>query len=136
MGGLLQALVKGNKQLPPPDSAVFVINKWDILCQQQNEGQRENFLSRTRQEIAKRWPGFKDRQLITMNSRLAARMREMGETTDDLQNLCDAITAVLPVGMDYLVVRALRYVVSFKKLFLLCLHSSMNCVFQPSALTH
>ena len=110
MGGLLKAIIKGNKQLPPPDAAIFVINKWDILCQQQDSAQQENFLNLMRREIASRWPGFKERQLITMNARLAARMREMGETTDDLQKLCDAITRVLPIGMDYMVVRALKYV--------------------------
>jgi predicted GTPase len=110
VGGLLKAIIKGNKQLPPPDAAIFVVNKWDILCQQQNAEEQEEFLNKTRKEIATRWPGFKERQLITMNARLAASLSEKGGTTDDLQKLYDAITRVLPIGMDYMVVRALKYV--------------------------
>lgn len=111
MGGLLKAIVKGTARVPPPDAAIFVINKWDILCTQQKPDEREKFLNLMRHEIASRWPGFKDRQLITMDSRLAAQMREQGVTTSDLQQLCNAISNVLPVGMDYMVIRSIKYVV-------------------------
>lgn len=105
MGGLLQVITKFNQQ-KPTCPAVFVLNKWDIVCQEHNYQEMESCLNRTRHAISLRWPGLKDWQLITMNARLAAKMQGMGETTEDLHNLCDAITDLLPIGTDSLLLDA------------------------------
>jgi hypothetical protein len=94
---------------PPPDSALFVISKWDIVCQQLSEQQRQEFLDKVAINIAVRWHGFKPHQIITMNSKLAAQARELGTSTNDIKNLCRGVTEILPQGMDNMLLKALRY---------------------------
>lgn len=106
-GGLLSAVARGTQMSPPPDSALFVISKWDIVCQQLSEQQRQEFLDKVAINIAVRWHGFKPHQIITMNSKLAAQARELGTSTNDIKNLCRGVTEILPQGMDNMLLKAL-----------------------------
>ena len=109
-GGLLRAVVRGTKEAPPPESALFVANKWDILMQQEaSDTERQDFITKTVKGIQTRWPGFKRQQLITMNSRLAGQAQSIGWTTDDMKNFIEAMKAMLPKGIHYMMKKSLRY---------------------------
>ena len=106
----MKAVVRGTKEAPPPESALFVANKWDILMQQQpSERERQEFLKRSVMGIQSRWPGFKQQQLFPMNSRLAGKAQSIGWTTVDMKNFTEAMKSMLPKGMHYMMKKSLRY---------------------------
>lgn len=112
VGGLLRTVVKATNSLPPPGSALFVVNKWDLLVQQLSTAEQQQFLHRMGQCLAARWPGFDaSKQLLTMNAKLAAQAQELGSTTDDVQKLCDGVVSILPSGVHYMLLRGVRFVV-------------------------
>lgn len=100
---------------PLAGSALFVVNKWDMLIQQQNEEEQEEFLTKVAYNISRRWPGFnREQQLVTMNSRLAAQAQELGTASEDMQKLCSRIADMLPVGMDNMLLKCIRYMISIQ----------------------
>ena len=109
-GGLLRAVFSGSKDAPPPQSALFLLNKWDILAQEiRSEDDRQEFITRTVEGIQSRWPGFKRQQLLTMNSKLAGIAQGIGWTTDDMKKFIEAMKSMLPKGMHYMMKKWLRY---------------------------
>ena len=113
VGGLLAAMARGTKTSPPADSALFVLNKWDkFLEQYRGKNSREKaskeYLDRLYYELGRRWRGFKSYQVIKMNSKLAGLAQELGVLTDDMKNLCEGISKVLPRGMNNMILRALK----------------------------
>lgn len=121
-GGLLSAVAKGTQTSPPPDSALFVVNKWDLVSQQLSEEERKEFLHKVATNIAARWSGFKSHQIVTMNSKLAAQAQQLGTSTKDVKKLCSGITGILPRGMDNMLLKALRYYEL--NIDLVCIHDS------------
>ena len=110
----MRTVVKATKCLPPPGSALFVVNKWDLLVQQVSVAEQNQFLHRMGQCLASRWPGFDpSKQLLTMNAKLAAKVQELGSSMDDMHTLCDGIMSILPSGMDYMLLRGMRLVLWF-----------------------
>lgn len=103
-------MLAATKYPPSPRSALFVVNKWDLLVQQQSEEEQKDFLCKLANSIGTRWPGFRaEWQLITMNAKLASLAQELGATTADVQKLCNRISSILPAGIGNLLLRALRY---------------------------
>lgn len=110
VGGLVRTVVKATKSLPPPGSALFIVNKWDLLVQQVSAAEQKQFLRRIGQCLASRWPGFDaSKQLLTMNAKLAAEVQELGSSTEDMRKLCDGIMTILPSGMDYMLLRGMSH---------------------------
>jgi hypothetical protein len=106
-GGLLSAVIKGMKQVPAADSAIFIANKWDLLVQQLSEKDRQTYLHLLSQGLQSRWNGFQRRQLLTLNAKLACTAQQLGESTDDMRRLCIAIKKALPYGMDNAILKSL-----------------------------
>lgn len=110
MGGLLLAISKGIGSLPPSNSALFVINKWDLASQQmRKEEERQEFMTKLEKQVSLRWTGLKPRQqLVTMNAKLAVRAQQLGSSTADMKRLCKSIQDLLPKGMDHMILQGLR----------------------------
>ena len=96
-----------NDTVPPPESAIFIANKWDILEQQAPE-ELDSFQRRVVHGIQSRWSGFKPRQLIPMNSKRAAQAQEFGYMTEDMKKFSQIMESMLPVGMHYMLEKILR----------------------------
>jgi receptor-interacting serine/threonine-protein kinase 5 len=95
-GGLLRNLVATVKHPLPPETAVFIANKWDQL-----ENSTDEFMTRTSGLIREKWPGFQSQQLLTMNSKLAASAQSIGLTTADMENVIIAMKSMLSAGMHH-----------------------------------
>ena len=109
----MAAVAQGTNSPPPADSALFVVNKWDrFLDQYQGKEAKEvaarEYLEELYEQLQCRWQGFKRHQVITMNSKLAEQVQELGAMTDDMRNLCDGISKVLPRGMKNMILKALK----------------------------
>ena len=110
VGGLLKAVVKATKSPPPAGCAIFVVNKWDLVVQQQSDSEQTDFLRRVAQCLEQRWPGFDaGQQLVTMNAKIAAQAQELGHITPDIEKLCDKIRQTLPAAVEHLLLKPLRY---------------------------
>eukprot|EP00118_Oscarella_pearsei_P014931 m.130843 g.130843 ORF g.130843 m.130843 type:complete len:1041 (+) comp38038_c0_seq20:318-3440(+) len=108
-GGLLLAIAKSTQLPPPPDSALFVLNKWDVFTQQQRKKeQQEEFKTKIGRKISGQWRGFRPRQLIPMDAKLAETVRRLGEDTEEMKNLCNGIERILPKGMDNMLLKGLE----------------------------
>jgi energy-coupling factor transporter ATP-binding protein EcfA2 len=113
VGGLLLAVSKGTGSLPSSNSALFVINKWDLASQQMRKDERQEFLSKLEMQVSSRWTGLKpQQQLITMNAKLAVRAQQLGSSTADMKRLCKSIEQLLPKGMDHMLLQGLRSIQS------------------------
>ncbi|XP_065826963.1 uncharacterized protein [Oscarella lobularis] len=112
VGGLLAAMARGTKTSPPADSALFVLNKWDQFLEKygrkESERASKEYLERLYFELGRRWRGFKSYQVIKMNSKLAGLAQELGVLTNDMKNLCEGISDVLPRGMNNMILKALK----------------------------
>ena len=109
----MAAIAQGTNSPPPTDSALFVVNKWDrFLDQYQGKEAKEvavkEYLEELYEQLQSRWQWFKRHQVITMNSKLAEQVQELGAMTNDMRNLCDGISKVLPRGMKNMILKALK----------------------------
>ena len=105
-------MARGTKTSPPADSALFVLNKWDQFLEKygrkESERASKEYLERLYFELGRRWRGFKSYQVIKMNSKLAGLAQELGVLTNDMKNLCEGISDVLPRGMNNMILKALK----------------------------
>eukprot|EP00118_Oscarella_pearsei_P018486 m.189565 g.189565 ORF g.189565 m.189565 type:complete len:1003 (+) comp39414_c0_seq4:45-3053(+) len=116
IGGLLVAMAQGTKTYLPADSALFVVNKWDLFTEEdleQDEEEKEEeevgkeYLQKLYHELGLRWKGFKPCQVIKMNSKLAGLVQEHGGMTKDMTVFCERLRNLLPRGMKNLILKAL-----------------------------
>ena len=105
---MLKAIIaKGKKEPPPPGSALFVANKWDMV-EEKSDGEPEKFIDRLVNLLMQNWPGFKRRQLLKMNSKLAAKAQSIGWTTDEMQAFLGAMESMLHGSMHHMMNKWLR----------------------------
>ncbi len=107
------AIIKSMKVRPVPGSALFVANKWDKLQEEEEirKGAIKKYLDIVEERLSKRWRGFDRRQqLVTLNSRIAARVQELGETTEDMKEACDKMLSMLSKGMVNMLRKTSQYV--------------------------
>jgi hypothetical protein len=119
---------------PAVESVLFVANKWDQIeekveeefpedktdptddCTDHDPSEEhsdpdpaEEFLQVLKKGLRNRWKGFRSDHLVTLNSKLAGRLQDLGETTDDMKVLCGKIPTLVAGGMNNILRKALRY---------------------------
>ncbi len=87
-----------------PGSALFLVNKWDKLDEEEEmrKGTLQQYLNIVEERLSKRWRGFDcGEQLVTLNARIAARSssRTRRDYTEDMKQVCDKILSMLSKGM-------------------------------------
>lgn len=103
--------MRSSNDIPAAESAIFVVNKWDTLVSNtlKKPEERSKFLDLIKEGLQRRWRGFKEDQLVTLNSKNAAELQEVGQTPADMKLLCDSVNTMLPRGMDNLLRRSIKY---------------------------
>ncbi len=107
------AIIESLKIRPVPGSALFLVNKWDKLDEEEEmrKGTIQQYLNIVEERLSKRWRGFDcGEQLVTLNARIAARVQELGETTEDMKQVCDKILSMLSKGMVNVLRKTSQYV--------------------------
>ena len=93
-------------------SAVFVVNKWDMLCRQiKSEEGRKDYLVKLCGHLAKTWIGFKESDLLTMNARISAEASKVGVNTEDVKKLCLILESLWPQSMKGMITKTIKYMI-------------------------
>jgi GTP-binding protein EngB required for normal cell division len=156
-GGLLLPMPKDIFNRPAVESVLFVANKWDQIeekveeefpedktdptddCTDHDPSEEhsdpdpaEEFLQVLKKGLRNRWKGFRSDHLVTLNSKLAGRLQDLGETTDDMKVLCGKIPTLVAGGMNNILRKALRRPYNLISQLVLVVESAVSQIRMPS----
>lgn len=104
-GGLLRYILRATSTIPAPGSALFVVNKWDLVESNEKGAIRLALF----EKLAEEWPGFHKHQMITMSCVQSAGALRAGSVSPDIEPLCRGIENALASGSDHTYLSVSRY---------------------------
>ena len=104
---MLKAFEIQVKYLASPESAIFVLNKWDMV----DEKAKLEQLGIVTKCLEERWPMIRPYQVLPLNSKQAEIfLYYAGTSTPDLEEVFKSITKILPGSLNNIIMKSLRYV--------------------------